>query len=81
MTSSLANPLSPPNDPTRVQLAVLGMTCAACVGRIERVLGRAPGVLDARVNLATQHATIDYDPAATAPEALAEAIVLGAPSP
>ncbi|MBK6529823.1 MAG: heavy metal translocating P-type ATPase [Deltaproteobacteria bacterium] len=74
MTSSLANPLSPPNDPTRVQLAVLGMTCAACVGRIERVLGRAPGVLDARVNLATQHATIDYDPAATAPEALAEAI-------
>ncbi len=74
MTSSLANSLSPPDDPTRVQLAVLGMTCAACVGRIERVLGRAPGVLDARVNLATQHATIDYDPAATAPEALAEAI-------
>ncbi len=74
MTSSLANPLSLPADPTRVQFAVLGMTCAACVGRIERVLGRAPGVLDARVNLASQHATIDYDPTATAPEALAEAI-------
>ncbi|MDP3220898.1 MAG: heavy metal translocating P-type ATPase [Deltaproteobacteria bacterium] len=74
MTSSPATSASPPDDPTRVQFAVLGMTCAACVGRIERVLHRSAGVLDARVNLATQHATIDYDPGRTEPETLAEAI-------
>jgi Cu+-exporting ATPase len=58
----------------RVQLPVVGMTCAACVGRIERVLARSPGVLDARVNLATQYATVDYDAATTGPAAIAEAI-------
>jgi Cu+-exporting ATPase len=72
--SPATTPTLLPDDPTRVQLPVLGMTCAACVGRVERVLQKTPGVLDARVNLVTQHATIDYDPAATAPEALAEAI-------
>ncbi len=64
---------APPND-ARVQLAVLGMTCAACVGRVERVLSRSPGVLDARVNLATEQATVDYDAQVTDPEALAAAI-------
>nr|MBK7065763.1 copper-translocating P-type ATPase [Deltaproteobacteria bacterium] len=68
---------SSPNgvDPgARVQLPVRGMTCAACVGRIEKVLSRTPGVLDARVNLVTQSATVDYDEHATDPEALSEAI-------
>lgn len=69
-----APPTAPPPDDARLQLAVLGMTCAACVGRVERVLTRSPGVLDARVNLATEQATIDYDAHLTDPDALAAAI-------
>lgn len=41
-----------------VELAVEGMTCASCVGRIERALKAVPGVQDAAVNLATEHATV-----------------------
>ena len=41
-----------------VRLQVDGMTCASCVGRVERVLIAEPGVLSANVNLATQIATV-----------------------
>ncbi len=39
-----------------VDLIVDGMTCASCVGRVERALAAVPGVIDASVNLATQRA-------------------------
>ena len=39
---------------------VTGMTCASCVGRVERALGNVPGVLRANVNLATERATVEY---------------------
>jgi len=38
-----------------------GMTCAACVRRVERSLQKIDGVRDARVNLATSRATVIYD--------------------
>ena len=44
-------------------LPVAGMTCASCVNRIERFLNRADGVADASVNLATERATVHFDPA------------------
>jgi len=47
------------------ELGVTGMTCAACVSRVERALKKAPGVLEASVNLATERATVKYLPAAT----------------
>lgn len=40
-------------------LPVGGMTCASCVARVEKALKRVPGVQDARVNLATEQATVD----------------------
>ncbi len=43
-------------------LPVLGMTCASCVNRIERFLNRADGVTSANVNLATERATVRFDP-------------------
>ncbi len=43
---------------TTVELAVDGMTCASCVGRVERALKSVPGVADAVVNLATERATV-----------------------
>ncbi len=56
MTNSAAEPL------TELSLPVLGMTCASCVSRIERFLERAEGVGDASVNLATERATVHFDP-------------------
>ncbi len=43
-----------------VTLNVTGMTCAACSNRIEKVLNKMDDV-DAKVNLATEKATVDYD--------------------
>ncbi len=49
----------------KIALVVQGMTYAGCVEKIQTILSRVDGVLSARVNLATERATIVYDPAAT----------------
>jgi len=41
------------------EFEVEGMTCASCVGRVERALQAIPGVTAARVNLATEQATVE----------------------
>ncbi len=56
-----------------VNLAIDGMTCAACVSRVERALSEVPGVVKAEVNLATKSARIETDGMA-APAALAAAV-------
>ena len=43
---------------TSVELSVQGMTCASCVGRVEKALLAVDGVKAATVNLATERATI-----------------------
>ena len=43
-------------------MSIGGMHCASCVGRVEAALGSATGVQEARVNLATQRATVSVDP-------------------
>jgi len=48
--------------PERVDLPVSGMTCAACARTIERTLANTAGVERARVNLATNTATVEYHP-------------------
>ena len=45
---------------SRTHLGVTGMTCAACVGRVEKALRRVPGVLGADVNLATERAAVEH---------------------
>jgi P-type Cu+ transporter len=47
-----------------VAIPIGGMTCAACAKTIERVVGKLPGVDSVSVNLATERASIKYDPAA-----------------
>jgi Cu+-exporting ATPase len=42
----------------QVRLRIEGMTCASCVGRVEKALSRVPGVQTAEVNLATEVATV-----------------------
>jgi P-type Cu+ transporter len=58
----------------RVDLPVSGMTCAACARAIERTLAGSPGVQRARVNLATNTATVEYDAAQIGMPALVHAI-------
>ncbi|MGC4396880.1 heavy metal translocating P-type ATPase [Hydrogenophaga sp. T2] len=41
-----------------IDLGIGGMTCASCVGRVERALRKQPGVIDASVNLATETARV-----------------------
>ncbi|HUI54957.1 MAG TPA: heavy metal translocating P-type ATPase [Bryobacteraceae bacterium] len=48
--------------PERVDLPVSGMTCAACARTIERTLAATAGVARANVNLATNTATVEFDP-------------------
>ena len=54
------------NDKATVELTlpIEGMTCASCVNRIERFLGKTPGVESATVNLATETATSATSPTA-----------------
>jgi len=58
----------------RITLPVRGMHCAACVGKVEGALGRVPGVESASVNLATERATVAFDPARADVAALQAAV-------
>lgn len=49
------------DDTCTLTLPVEGMTCASCVARVEKALGRVPGVHDATVNLATEQASFAVD--------------------
>lgn len=48
----------PPRTGGTVRIPIEGMTCASCVGRVERALSAVPGVLSANVNLATESAEV-----------------------
>ncbi len=58
-----------------VILPIAGMTCAACSSRVEKVLSKLEGVEMASVNLATEKATIAYDPSLVKLSAIKQAIV------
>jgi P-type Cu+ transporter len=57
----------------QVQLALEGMTCAACAARIQKKLNQIEGV-DAAVNLATERAAVRYDAAQVAVDDLIHAV-------
>ena len=44
----------------KISFGVTGMSCASCVGRVERALMKVPGVMHASVNLAAEKATVEY---------------------
>ncbi|WP_306455183.1 cation transporter [Serratia fonticola] len=48
------------NQAARLSLPVEEMTCASCVGRVEKALTQLPGVLSASVNLATERARVRH---------------------
>jgi P-type Cu+ transporter len=47
-------------DVRETTFSVSGMTCASCVGRVEKALEKVPGVLEASVNLANERVTVEY---------------------
>ena len=49
--------------PVSIDIGIGGMTCATCVGRVERALRKVPGVQNVAVNLATESARIELAPA------------------
>jgi len=62
-----------PASESTIELGVIGMTCAACVRRVDKALRAVDGVRDANVNLVTHRATVTVDPSVTV-DALASAI-------
>ena len=73
LAGALADAGYPPRL-ARVRLAVDGMTCAACSGRVERLLAATPGVTAASVNLAARSADVTYAEGAVSPSELAARI-------
>jgi Cu+-exporting ATPase len=63
--------LADPHETFRLDVG--GMTCASCSARVERALGKVPGVMSATVNLATEQASVEAS-AGTDPRALVAAI-------
>ena len=59
---------------TALDIGIGGMTCASCVGRVERALKKVGGVADATVNLATESARIAYTGDAQMPARLRRAV-------
>jgi P-type Cu+ transporter len=57
-----------------LSLPVEGMTCASCVARLDKALMRKPGVISARVNLASERADVDFDTTVLDPVQIAEII-------
>ncbi len=50
-----------PRREDKLTISVGGMTCAACVNRVEKTLRALPGVAEANVNFATERATVTFD--------------------
>lgn len=57
-----------------ISLPIDGMTCASCVGRVERAVRMVPGVADVSVNLATERAEVHFAPGRTDLAAVVEAV-------
>ena len=61
-------------NPASVSLSIEGMTCASCVGRVEKALKKVPGVVAAEVNLATEAAEVQMANSAGGVAALLAAV-------
>ena len=65
--------MQPSVNRLRLDLPIAGMTCTACATRIENSLNKKSGIT-ASINLATEKARVDYDPAQTTPDQIVSII-------
>ncbi len=64
-----------PESKRKIELPVIGMTCANCAATVERTLNKkVNGVNSASVNFGTETATVEYDPVVTNLQTMAEAV-------
>ncbi|HEY5638756.1 MAG TPA: heavy metal translocating P-type ATPase [Dehalococcoidia bacterium] len=61
-------------DRKEISIPIAGMTCAACVRRVEKALNSTPGVEEATVNLSAGKAGVVYDPSACDVPAMARSV-------
>ena len=66
----LARFVRPAGAASAIDVIIEGMRCASCVWLNEKIIGRLPGVLEARVNYATGRARVVFDPELVAPAAI-----------
>ncbi|MCX5998664.1 MAG: cation transporter, partial [Chloroflexi bacterium] len=59
----------------QTSLRITGMTCATCASTVEKSLSETAGVSKASVNVATEKATIEYDPSIISQQDLVDAVV------
>ncbi len=69
-----AHPVGTPGDGSALEFAVRGMTCGSCASRVQRTLGKQPGVERAEVNFATATAHVVLAEQPADPEALRAAV-------
>src|SRR5699024_11565533 len=70
-TQTATSPASMPSRDSasqRFTIGITGMTCASCVGRVERALASLPHVETVSVNLATEQANVQGDAALALPD-------------
>ncbi|TXN46905.1 heavy metal translocating P-type ATPase [Methylobacterium sp. WL7] len=72
---------APVPEPVSLSFPVHGMSCASCVGRVERALKALPGARDVAVNLATNRASLVLDGGAGPADAAAALADAGYPVP
>ena len=58
----------------RIILQIRGMTCSSCTAAIEKGLSKLPGVSGVNVNLASEKASVEYDPAEVNPKKLIDTV-------
>ena len=61
-------------EEVKLRLKVRGMSCASCALRVEKALQGLSGVVEARVNLATEEAFLRYFPGGVTPERIVAAV-------
>lgn len=59
---------------THTTLRAQGFSCPSCVGKIEKQMGRMPGVARVRVHFASSRIEVDHDPAVVSADELAAAV-------
>ncbi len=70
-----------PARTNRITLNIASMSCASCVGRVDKALADVPGVLSVTVNLAAETAVVEYLEGATTPaDLMAASAAIGYPA-
>ena len=63
----------------KIDLPIIGMSCASCVMKIETALREHPGIVSASINFGTEHATVEYLPSQTSLSEIRQVIASAGP--